>query len=146
MSWMLVLLLLIGVVTVCIFININSKDEEYVSDRELRESFLKDYINSNCCVWVKFKSLPKSFKIGNVYFDEGVYNNEHYQSFLSYVVVDRNVHYNGYMSIRRDVNLLRASDEFNGHYEITSFCLTISNKDLMNYILNNLDKVEEVKQ
>lgn len=65
------LLLLLGVVIVCVIINLNSgEDEEYVSDQELRESFLKDYINSDNCVWAKLNSLPKSFKIGNVYFDK----------------------------------------------------------------------------
>ena len=148
MSWMLVLILLLGLVTVCVIINLNStsEDEECVSDKELRGEFIKDYINSNCCVWVRINSLPMSFKIGNVYFDKYDYKNDYCQTFLSYVVIDRKVYDNGTLNILRDINLLRASDESNGHYEITSFCLRISNKDLMDYILNNLDKVEEVKQ
>lgn len=146
MSWMLVLILL-GVVIACVVINLNSsKDEEYVSDIELREVFIKDYINSNCCVWVNIKSLPMSFKIGNVYFDKYDYKNDYCQTFLSYVVIDRKVYDNGTLNILRDINLLQSEDEFNGHYEVTSFCLRVSNTDLMNYILDNLDKVEEVKQ
>lgn len=131
MSWMLVLILLIGVVTVCVIINLNSgEDEEYVSDEDLRESFLTDYINSNRCVCVKLKSLPKSFKIGNVYFDKCFDNLDYYQEFLSYVVVDRKVYDNGSLSIAFE----------------SDFYYRTTNKDLMDYILDNLDKVEEFKQ
>ena len=128
MSWILVLILT-GVVIVCIIENLNSsEDEECVSDKELRDTFLKDYINSDFCVWVKINSLPESFKIGNVYFDKCVYNNKYYQTFLSYVIVDGKVYDNGTLS---------------GDFE---FSCNTTNKDLMNYILDNLDKVEEVKQ
>ena len=136
MSWMLVLL---GVVIVCVIITINSGgDEEYVSDRELRETFLKEYINSNCCVWVKIKSLPKSFKIGNVYFDQ-CYHNKYHQIFLSYVVVDGKVYDNGGLSIDFECNHIRGIDkEYN-------FSCNTTNSDLTIYILDNLDKVEEIK-
>lgn len=130
MSWMLVLILL-GVVIVCVIINLNSgKDEEYVSDEELREAFLKEYINSDNCFLVKINNLPKSFKIGNAYFDKYVEDSWSYQTFLSHVVIDRKVYDNGNVSIYQDRD---------SSYRIT-------NKDLMNYILDNLDKVEEVKR
>lgn len=99
-------------------------------DKELREAFLKDYINSDNCVWAKVVSLPKSFKIGNVYFDKCIEDSRLYQTFLSHVVIDRKVYDNGYVIISQDWY---------------SSC-RITNKDLMDYILNNLDKVEEVKQ
>ena len=136
MSWMLVLL---GVVIVCIIITINSGgDEEYVSDRELRETFLKEYINSNCCVWVKIKSLPKSFKIGNVYFDQ-CHHNKYHQIFLSYVIVDGKVYDNGGLSIDFECNRIYGIDkEYN-------FSCNTTNNDLTIYILDNLDKVEEIK-
>ena len=118
------LLILLGVVIVRVIIEINNED------KELRELFIKDYINSNYCVWVKISNLPKSFKIGNVYFDKGVYNNKYYQAFLSYVVIDRKVYDNGSLSIDFECN----------------FSYNTTNKDLMDYILNNLYKVEEVKQ
>ena len=129
MSWMLVLILLLGLVTVCVIINLNSsEDEEYVSDKGLREAFLKEYINSDRCVFVKFESLPKSFKIGNVYFEKGVNNTNHYQTLLSYVTIDGKIYDNGNISIDRD-----------WHYYFRT-----TNKDLTDYILNNLYKVEEV--
>ena len=114
------LLVLLGVVIVRVIIEINNGDEK------LREAFIKEFINSDDCVWVKIKSLPKSFKIGNVYFDKCVYNNEYYQTFLSYVIVDGKVYDNGTLSIDFD------------------FSCNTTNKDLMDYILDNLDKVEEV--
>lgn len=126
MSWVLVLIL-IGAVIVCIIKNLNSsEDEDYVSDKELRELFIKDYINSNYCVWVKISNLPKSFKIGNVYFDNCC-NNKYYQTFLSYVIVDGKVYDNGILSI-----------DFYCNYSYNT-----TNKDLLEYILDNLDKVEE---
>lgn len=135
------LLVVVPLLVILIFIVIdrmkialpNSKqNDEYIkiSDKELRESFIKDYINSNCCVWVKINSLPKSFKIGNVYFDKCFNNLEYYQEFLSYVVIDRKVYDNGSLNI---------DFGFDFYYR------TI-NRDLMDYILDNLDKVEEVKQ
>ena len=136
MSWMLVLL---GVVIVCVIITINSGgDEEYVSDRELRETFLKEYINSDCCVWVKINSLPKSFKIGNIYFDQCCHN-KYYQTFLSYVIVDGKVYDNGSISIDFEYNRIRGIDkEYN-------FSCNTTNRDLTIYILDNLGKVEEIK-
>ena len=131
MSWMLVLILLLGLVTVCVIINLNSsEDEEYVSDKGLREAFLKEYINSDRCVFVKFESLPKSFKIGNVYFDKCVEGGCYYQEFLSYVVVDGKIYDNGSLSIDQD----------------WGFYFRTTNRDLTNYILDNLDKVVEIKQ
>lgn len=117
------LLVLLGVVIVRVIIEINNEDEE------LREAFIKEFINSDDCVWVKIKSLPKSFKIGNVYFDNCC-NNKYYQTFLSYVIVDGKVYDNGSLSIDHEWD----------------FRYNTNNKDLMNYILDNLDKVEEVKQ
>lgn len=116
------LLILLGVVIVCVIIEINNED------KELRDLFIKDYINSNYCVWVKISNLPKSFKIGNVYFDNCC-NNKYYQTFLSDVVVDRKVYDNGTLSIDFECN----------------FSYNTTNRDLLEYILNNLDKVEEVK-
>lgn len=110
----------------------NKQNDEYIKilDRELREAFIEDYINSDCCVWVKLESLPKSFKIGNVYFDRCGEDGCYYQEFLSYVVIDDKIYDNGNISVSRD--------------SFSYFRTT--NKDLMDYILNNLDKVEEVKQ
>ena len=146
MSWMLVLL---GVVIVCVIITINSGgDEEYVSDRELRETFLKEYINSNCCVWVKIKSLPKSFKIGNVYFNQ-CHHNKYHQIFLSYVIVDGKVYDNGGLSIDFECNRICGIDkEYNrirGIDKEYNFSCNTTNSDLTIYILDNLDKVEEIK-
>ena len=136
------LILLIGVVTVCVIINLSSgKYEEYVSDeylgevflkehvsdKELREAFLKEYINYDDCAWIKINSLPKSFKIGNIYFNKCVKDRCYYREFLSYVLVDGNIYDNGILSI-----------DF-------KFSFNTTNKDLMDYILNNLDKVEEIK-
>ena len=101
-----------------------------ISDKELREAFIKEYINSDRCFWVKLKSLPKSFKIGNVHFDKGVNNTNRYQTFISYVTIDGKIYDNGNISIDRD-----------WHYYFRT-----TNKDLTEYVLNNLDKVEEVKQ
>ncbi len=101
-----------------------------ILDKELREAFLNDYINSDNCIWVKVVSLPKAFKIGNVYFDKCIDGSQSCQTFLSHVVIDRKVYDNGYVTISQ---------------KWYSSC-RITNKDLMNYILNNLDKVEEVKQ
>ncbi|MEG0407466.1 MAG: hypothetical protein RR623_01210 [Bacilli bacterium] len=137
------ILLLLGIITVCVIINLNSgKDEEYVSDEdlgeaflkehvsdeELREAFLKEYINYSDCAWIKLNSLPKSFKIGNVYFNKCVEDGCYYLEFLSYVLVDDKIYNNGSLSI-----------DF-------KFSFNTTNKDLIDYILNNLDKVEEVKQ
>lgn len=110
----------------------NKQDDEYIkiSDKELREAFLKEYINSDNCVWAKVISLPKSFKIGNVYFDKCIEGSWSCQTFLSHVVIDRKVYDNGYTIIAQ---------------EWYSSC-RITNRDLMNYILDNLDKVEEFKQ
>ena len=111
----------------------NSKQKDgykEISDKELREAFIKEYINSDRCFWVKLKSLPKSFKIGNVYFEKGVNNTNHYQTFISYVTIDGKIYDNGNISIDRD-----------WHYYFRT-----TNKDLTDYILNNLYKVEEVKQ
>ena len=130
MYWILVLFLLICVITICMFINLNSKDEKYISDEELREVFINEYVNSDRCVLVKIDSLPKSFKIGNVYFDKCIEDIWSYQTFLSHVVIDGKIYDNGYVII---------TEKWNSSYRIT-------NKDLMDYILNNLDKVEEVKQ
>lgn len=123
MYWML-LLILLGVVIVRVIIEINNEDEE------LREAFIKEYINSDDCVMVKINSLPESFKIGNVYFDKCVYNNKYYQAFLSYAVIEGKVYDNGTLTIDQEWD----------------FSYNTTNKDLMNYILDNLDKVEEVKQ
>lgn len=101
-----------------------------ILDKELREAFLNEYINSDNCVWVKVVSLPKSFKIGNVYFDKCIKDSRLYQTFLSHVVIDRKVYDNGNVSI----------------YQEWDSRIKITNKDLMNYILNNLDKVEGVGQ
>ena len=101
-----------------------------ILDKELREAFLNEYINSDNCIWVKVVSLPKAFKIGNVYFDKCIDGSRSCQTFLSHVVIDRKVYDNGYVTISQ---------------EWYSSC-RITNKDLMNYILNNLYKVEEVKQ
>ena len=120
-SGVFALLILLGVVIVCVIIEINNED------KGLRELFIKDYVNSYDCVWVKIKSLPKSFKIGNVYFDRCC-NNKYYKTFISYVVIDGKAYDNGTTSI---------GDKFS--------CNT-TNRDLMDYILDNLDKVEEVKQ
>ena len=110
----------------------NKQKDEYkeLSDKELREAFIKEYINSDNCVWAKVVSLPKSFKIGNIYFEKGVNNTNRYQTFLSYVTIDRKIYDNGNIIIDRD-----------WHYYFRN-----TNKDLTDYILNNLDKVEEVKQ
>ena len=111
--------------------NYKQKDEcKELSDRELREVFLNAYINSDCCFWVKVVSLPKSFKIGNVYFDKCIDSSWSCQTFLSHIVIGREVYDNGYTIIAQ---------------EWYSSC-RITNKDLLNYILDNLDKVEEVKQ
>lgn len=128
MSWMLVLLLLV-VIVVCVIINLNSgKDEDHVSDKELREAFLKEYINSDDYIFIKIESLPKSFKIGNVYFDKYVNNSRYYQTCLSYVIVDGKVYDNGSFTIDQEYD----------------FSCNTTNRDLLNYLLDNLDKVEEV--
>lgn len=133
MSWILVLIL-IGVVIVCIIENLNSSEDE-----ELREEFIKDYINSDCCIWVKIKSLPKSFKIGNVYFDK-CFNMRNYETLLSYVIVDGKFYDNGSLSIDFECNRTSGIDkEYN-------FSCNTTNRDLIGYVLDNLDKVEEVKQ
>ena len=121
MYWIL-LLVLLGVVIVRVIIEINNED------KELRELFIKEYINHDCCVLVKINSLPNSFKIGNVYFYKCGYNNKYYQTFLSYVFVEGKVYDNGNLSIDFE------------------FSCNTTNRDLLEYILNNLDKVEEVKK
>ena len=128
---LLVILIFVVIDRMKIALPNNKQNYEHIkiSDKELREAFLKDYINSDDCVWVKIKSLPKSFKIGNVYFDNCC-NTKHYPTFLSYVVVDRKVYDNGTLSI-----------DFYCNYSYNT-----TNRDLLNYILENLDKVEEVKQ
>ena len=108
--------------------NIQKDEPKELSDMELREAFIKEYINSDRCFWVKLKSLPKSFKIGNVYFEKGVNNTNHYQTFLSYVTIDGKIYDNGNISIDRDWR----------------YYFRTTNKDLTDYILNNLYKVEEV--
>lgn len=129
---LLVILIFVVIDRMKIALPNNKQNYEYIeiSDKELREAFIKDYIHSECCVWVKINSLPKSFKIGNVYFDKCFNNLEYYQEFLSYVVIDRKVYDNGSLNI---------DFGFDFYYRNT-------NKDLMNYILDNLDKVEEVEQ
>ena len=119
-SGVFALLVLLGVAIACAIIEINNEE------KELREAFIKDYMKSDGCIWVKINSLPKSFKIGNVYFDKCVDSNKYYQTFLSYVTVDGKVYDNGTLNIDFE------------------FSCKTTNKDLMNYILNNLDKVEEV--
>ena len=118
------LLVLLGVAIACAIIEINNED------KELREAFIKEYIKSDDCIWVKINSLPNSFKIGNVYFDKCVEDGCYYQEFLSYVVVDGKIYDNGSLSIDQD----------------WGFYFRTTNRDLTDYILDNLDKVEEVKQ
>ena len=122
-SGVFALLVLLGVAIACAIIEINNEE------KGLREAFLKEYINSDRCVFVKFESLPKSFKIGNVYFDKCVEGGCYYQEFLSYVVVDGKIYDNGSLSIDQD----------------WGFYFRTTNRDLTNYILDNLDKVEEIK-
>lgn len=109
--------------------NIQKDERKEPSNKELREVFLNEYINSDNCIWAKVVSLPKSFKIGNIYFDKCIEGSWSCQTFLSHVVIDRKVYDNGYTIIAQ---------------EWYSSC-RITNRDLMNYILDNLDKVEEVK-
>ena len=132
------LLILLGVVIVCVIKNHNSsEDEECISDKEFKEAFIKDYIDSDGCILVKINSLTKSFKIGNVYFDKCVDNSRHYETFLSYVIVDGKAYDNGILSIDFECNYTGGDKEYN-------FSCNTSNRDLLDYVLDNLDKVEEV--
>ena len=122
--YLILVLLLLCIVIVRVIIEINNEDED------LREVFIKEYINSDDCAMVKINSLPNSFKIGNVYFDKYDYNSMYYQTLLSYVAIDGKVYDNGTLTIDKEWD----------------FSYNTNNRDLMNYILDNLDKAEEVKQ
>lgn len=123
-----------------------------------------DFIKQSWYGDYKLNQLPKSFKIGNVYFDKVLSNctfyEESYREYKggiwssnssvvfsiniiiqSYVKVEGKVYDNGELihTVNRHI-----TNGFRGYTHIKTTTVDFKNEDLCNYILNNLDKVEEV--
>ena len=122
--------------------------EEEVED--ITSDFL-DFIKQPWYGDYKLNQLPKSFKIGNVHFDkvlsecdfkgEGGLEFDINILIQSYVTIDSKVYDNG--ELIRSVNR-RVIGGYRRHLSVNTYVREFKNEDLSNYILNNLDKVEEV--
>lgn len=136
---------------------------------EVVEDITSDFLKFVEQTWYgdyKLNQLPKSFKIGNVYFDKVIsdcsFCEDSYREYKGYdiwgsnstVVFDVNILIQSYVNIDGKVydngEIIRSvnshiSGGYRGHCYISTNIGDFKNEDLRNYILNNLDKVEEVK-
>lgn len=119
---------------------------------EITHSFksFEDYVDSYALKFIKIIDLPKTFKIGSVYFNKqycevyyyfasdrfDVYSGKNSLKFiieykiLSHIEIDGKIYDNGVI----DCKLLESDSDYINQ-----------NSDLERYVLNNLDRVEEVK-